>query len=60
MSKYYMQYNEKSYICSIELNARTTGGAFKQARSIANQEQIKNYNIIQRQNGQNQKMEVTK
>jgi|GEM_PF-6101533 len=43
---YYMQYNEKDYTCSIELQTKTDGGARKIAKSIAKQEDIPWYDII--------------
>lgn len=43
-----MQYDEDNYICNIELETKTDGGARKLARSIAKQEQIKRYEIVYR------------
>ena len=57
--KYYLQYNDQQYTCSIELNARTTSGAQKQAKTIAAEERITIYNVVVRSNGQNKQLGAT-
>lgn len=46
MTKYYMQYQENNYTCSVELRTKTDGGARKLAKSIAKQDQIHWYDIV--------------
>jgi hypothetical protein len=44
--KYYMQYAEGDYTCSVELQTKTDGGARKLAKSIAKQDSINWYDIV--------------
>ena len=46
MTKYYMQYTEGNYTCSIELQTKTDGGARRLAKSISKTEQIHWYDIM--------------